>query len=113
MKSLSCPRTAGLALMLAGVLCVSAGGAQAQAVRKPISSPQPDYPEIAKKMHLSGTVRVEVVIGTNGQIKETKVIGGHPLLVNSTLMTLRMWKYAPSSEETTTVLEFNFAPKQN
>jgi outer membrane biosynthesis protein TonB len=55
---------------------------------------------------------VEVVIGANGQIKETKVIGGHPLLVNSTLMALKMWKFAPGNEETT-VLEFTFGSKQN
>jgi TonB family protein len=113
MKSNRWARTLGLALIFTGVHGLSAGGAHAQTARRALNNPQPDYPEIAKKMHLNGTVRVEVVIGANGQIKETKVIGGHPLLVNSTLMALKMWKFAPSNEESTTVLEFNFASKQN
>jgi hypothetical protein len=29
----------------------------------------------------------------DGQIKETKVIGGHPVLVESALKALRDWKY--------------------
>jgi TonB family protein len=112
MKNKQWARTLTLALILAGLYGFNAGGAHAQFPRKVLANPQPDYPEIAKKMHLVGTVRVEVVIGANGQIKETKVIGGHPLLVNSTLMSLKMWKFAPGNEETT-VLEFNFGSKQN
>jgi len=53
---------------------------------------------------------VQVVIATDGQIKSTKVIGGHPLLVNAVEDTLKKWKYAPSSAETAALLEFNFHP---
>jgi len=37
------------------------------------------YPDVAKKMHLAGTVKVQVVIGTDGRIKEKNFIGGHPV----------------------------------
>jgi outer membrane biosynthesis protein TonB len=43
----------------------------------------PVYPDIARKMKLNGVVRVQVVISPNGNVKETKVIGGHPILVTA------------------------------
>ncbi len=95
---------------LAMLLLLATGNLPAQEGRKPISSPTPAYPEIARKLHLAGVVKVQVVIGTDGKIKETKVIGGHPLLVNAVEETLKNWKYAPSSSETTALLEFNFHP---
>ena len=40
----------------------------------------PQYPELAKKMNLSGTVKIEVVVAPNGTVKEARVVGGHPVL---------------------------------
>ena len=95
---------------LAMLLLLTAVNLPAQEGRKPISNPTPAYPEIARKLHLAGVVKVQVVIATDGQIKSTKVIGGHPLLVNAVEDTLKKWKYAPSSAETEALLEFNFHP---
>lgn len=83
---------------------------QAQETRKMISNPAPAYPETAKRFRLTGVVKVQVVIAPDGQIKSTKIIGGHPLLVNVVEETLKNWKYAPASSETTVLLEFNFKP---
>ena len=96
-------------LCLAG-MCFCAATGQAQEARKILAQAQPDYPELAKRMRLQGTVKVQIIIGTDGIIKNTKVIGGNPVLVESTLEALKKWKYAPSSSETTTMLEFNFRP---
>lgn len=80
--------------------------------RKVKSKVQPLYPELARRMNLAGVVKVEVVIGTNGQVKNTKVIGGHPVLVESAMDAVKRWRYEPSSEETTTTIEFRFAGNQ-
>jgi len=96
-------------IALAMVTSLGAGNAVAQeTTRKVVSSPTPPYPELAKKAHLAGMVKVQVVIAADGKIKEVKVIGGHPLLVDAVQETLKNWKYAPASTETTTVLAFNF-----
>jgi TonB family protein len=71
-----------------------------QEARKALSSPQPAYPEVAKRMNLAGVVKIEVVVGTDGQIRDTKVVGGHPLLVDSALKALRSWKYEKAGSET-------------
>ncbi len=60
-------------------------GGQAQQVeeeisRKPKSKVQAIYPELARRMNLSGTVKVEVVVLPNGTVKGARVMGGHPPL---------------------------------
>jgi TonB family protein len=97
-------------VLLAMVLGLGTADLKGQESRKAVSNPVPVYPEVAKKMRLTGTVKVQVVIGTDGRIKEKNFIGGHPVLVNAVEETLKNWKYAPASAETTTQLEFNFHP---
>ena len=92
------------------LVCLLALGAPAQEVRKLIDQPHPRYPEVAKTLRLSGTVKVQVTIGTDGQIKETKILGGHPIFVDATLDALKKWRYAPAPAETTAQLEFSFRP---
>jgi TonB family protein len=70
----------------------------------------PVYPEIARKMKLNGTVRVEVVVSANGSVKETKVIGGHPILVTAAVDAVKKWKFDPANAETTGTLEVKFDP---
>ncbi len=96
--------------VLAMALILTAVNLTAQETRKAISNPVPVYPEVAKRLHLVGVVKMIVVVAPDGRIKETRVIGGHPLLVSSVEETLKNWKYAPASTESTVQLEFNFRP---
>lgn len=68
----------------------------------------PVYPDIARRMNISGTVRVAVVVAPNGSLKSTKVVGGHPLLVTAALDALRRWKFEAAPTESTGVVEFKF-----
>lgn len=93
------------------VVCLLAtANTYGQENRKLVARPAPAYPGVAKNARLEGTVKVQVVIAPDGRIKDVKVIGGHPLFVETTLEALKNWKYAPSNAETTAVLEFNFHP---
>ena len=71
---------------------------------------EPVYPDIARKMNLNGIVRVQVVISPNGNVRETKVIGGHPILVTAAVDAVKKWKFDPADAETTGILEFKFDP---
>jgi len=97
-------------ILLAMGLSFAGAGAQAQESRKALNNPTPVYPETARQFRLSGVVKVQVLIAPDGQIKDVKVVGGHPLLVNAVQDTLKNWKYAPASNETTATLVFNFHP---
>jgi TonB family protein len=96
--------------LLTMALSLGVANLQAQENRKALSNPVPVYPDVAKRLQLIGVVKVQVVIGADGKIKEKKFIGGHPVLVNSVEEALKNWKYAPAGGETTTQLEFNFHP---
>jgi TonB family protein len=68
----------------------------------------PVYPQLARTMHLAGTVRVIVVITPAGTVKNVKALGGHPLLVESVTDAVKRWKYESAPQETTTVVEVKF-----
>ena len=98
-------------LLVAAILVSSlAADSFAQEARKAISKPFPRYPEIAKRMALVGTVKVEITIAPDGKIKTTNVVGGHPILITATLDALREWKYDPAKTETAVTLSFDFRP---
>lgn len=92
-------------LLLAGALLVTLAAADS---RKALVSPDPEFPEIARRMNLSGIVKVEVVIAIDGTIKSAKVLGGHPVLADAVQKALKKWKYAPGASETTLELNFKF-----
>jgi periplasmic protein TonB len=56
----------------------------------------PVYPEMAKRMRVSGTVELRGIIGTDGHIRELKVLGGHPLLVKAAVDAVSQWIYKPT-----------------
>jgi len=87
------------------------GRAQQEEIsRKVKSKVAPSYPELARRMAISGVVKVQVVVAPNGSVKSTKVVGGHPLLVNAAVDAVKKWRFDAASEETTGVVEFKFDP---
>ena len=95
-----------------GVLTVRAQDSDTELVRRAKSKVQPNYPELARKMNLVGTVRVQVVVAANGAVKDAKVVGGHPLLANAALDAVKKWRFEPAPGETTGVVDFKFEPHQ-
>ena len=70
------------------------------------------YPELARRMNITGKVKIEVVIAPDGRVRTAKAIGGHPILVQSCIETIKDWKYEPAGEETTQIVEFEFKGQQ-
>ena len=97
-----------MVMFLALSVSFAALRSSAQEDRKRLSSPQPQYPELARRMNLSGVVKIEVVVGANGEIKESKVLGGHPLLAEAALKALRDWKFERANSESKIQVEFKF-----
>jgi periplasmic protein TonB len=57
---------------------------------------QPDYPQIAKLMRLSGTVLLRAVIGTDGEVRQIEVLSGNPILAEAARAAVRQWRYRPT-----------------
>jgi TonB family protein len=102
----------GVACMIAVFLWGASGLAQTATIdeskRKVKSKTLPAYPELARRMNVSGKVKIEVVIATDGHVKSTRVIGGHPLLVQTCQDAVKEWKFVAAAEETTQIVEFEF-----
>ena len=79
--------------------------------RKPKTKVAPVYPDVARRMGVSGTVKLTVVVAANGTVKSSKVIGGHPVLVNAAMDAMRQWKFESAPTESSGIVEFKFQPK--
>jgi TonB family protein len=69
---------------------------------------KPQYPELAKKLNLTGVVKIEVTIGADGKVKRTHVIGGHPVLAPEAEKAALQSEFEPGPRETSEVIEFKF-----
>jgi TonB family protein len=83
----------------------------AEATRQVERRVAPEYPEIAARMKLEGTVQVEARVRPDGTVKEVRIVGGHPLLADSLANAVRLWRFQPASKETLEVVKFSFAPQ--
>ena len=93
---------------------VPVGAQQAQSeeiVRRAKTKVQPLYPELARKMNIAGTVKIEVVVAPNGTVKDARVVGGHPVLANAALDAAKKWRFEPAAGESSGVIDFKFEPR--
>jgi TonB family protein len=80
-------------------------------VRRAKTRVQPAYPELARKMQISGTVKIEVTVSPNGTVKEARVVGGHPVLATAALDAAKKWRFEPAQSESSGVIDFKFEPR--
>lgn len=63
---------------------------------KPIFAPKPKYPAAARAVGVFGEVKVEILIDEEGNVEETKVVSGHPLLRVAAERAALQTKYKPT-----------------
>jgi len=93
---------------------VQVGAQQAQSeeiIRRAKSKVQPAYPDLARKMNIAGTVKIEVVVAPNGLVKGARVVGGHPVLATAALDAAKKWRFEPAPAESSGVIDFKFEPR--
>jgi TonB family protein len=95
--------------------CADAQAGQAQSAESPsarkiLNKVVPVYPSTARGMNLSGTVKLEALVLSNGSVKSILVKGGNPVLAQAAQNAVREWKWAKAERESTEMLEFHFTP---
>ena len=93
---------------LTGLATAQSAPAASAGERKVASRVAPIYPDLAKKMHIKGVVKVEAVVRPNGSVKSTRVLGGNPVLVDAAIDAVGKWKFEPSQNETTEIVQLTF-----
>jgi len=92
----------------AGTCALAQKASTDESKRKIKTKVEAKYPDLARRMNVSGKVKIEVVVSPEGRVRKTRVIGGHPLLVNASVEAVKDWRFVPAPEETTLVVEFDF-----
>jgi TonB family protein len=82
--------------------------APAEAKRQARHLVAPQFPDLAKKLNLTGTVRIEVTIGPDGNVKRTRIVGGHPVLAAEAERAAQKSTFEPGPRETMETIEFKF-----
>jgi periplasmic protein TonB len=72
----------------------------------------PEYPEVARKARVEGTVILEAIINKNGDVENVKVLRGvHPVLDQAAVNAVRKWRYKPQTSKVHTTVTVKFKLK--
>lgn len=98
------------AIAVCTTLFVGTGAAQTQqsSKRKVVARINPSYPELARRMRVSGVVKLEITIRADGEVRSIKVVGGSPVLIGAATDAVRKWKFEVASRETTETVQLEF-----
>ncbi len=95
---------AALALILAIAMPARAG--DERAIKSRVA---PVYPEIAKRMRITGAVKLEVIVDAQGKVTDVKTVSGNHMLAVAAEDAVRQWKFVSASSESNVSVEVNFA----
>jgi TonB family protein len=88
----------------------SAFAQQPAGQRKILNQVTPQYPELARRMRLEGTVKLTVTVTPGGNAKSIQATGGSPLLLQAAQDAIRLWKWTPAPQESQEFVELRFHP---
>jgi periplasmic protein TonB len=71
----------------------------ADAQKAAISKSSPDYPPMAKQMHVSGPVTVEAEVTQEGEVAKVQPVSGNALLSSAAVSAVKKWKFKPFTAE--------------
>jgi protein TonB len=75
-----------------GPLRVSEGVEAASIINRVL----PQYPEIARAAHVSGTVALRAIIARDGTVQELEYVSGPGLLIKPAIDAVKQWRYRPT-----------------
>ena len=55
----------------------------------------PVYPPLARAARIQGTVVLSIVITKTGEVRDTKLVSGHPMLAPAAMEAVKQWRYRP------------------
>jgi TonB family protein len=68
----------------------------------------PVYPEIAKRMRISGVVHVEATVAPDGSVTAVKATTGNKMLSPAAEDAVKHWKFVPGDAQSTVGIDVNF-----
>ena len=96
------------AMILIGNLAAHAQSSE----RKVLKKVDPVYPTVLRARGIGGTVRLKVTVRTDGKVRDVHVVGGNPILVESAIRAVKLWRYSPGDGETVADVVIHFHPDE-
>jgi TonB family protein len=93
-------------LAVAAALAVPAIAAETRGVKTRVS---PVYPEIAQRLRIEGTVRIEATVDPDGKVIDVKTVSGNHSLAPAAEDAVRKWRFLPGPDQSIVTVEINFA----
>jgi TonB family protein len=107
------PSVAFFAIVLLAVFCAcTVSDAQTPTERKVVSRVAPVYPEIARRSHLGGVVKLEVLVSHDGKVKSAKPVGGSPVFIQSALDAVQKWHFETAAADSIENVQIVFDPNR-
>lgn len=100
--------SAGLKAMVLGLLLALALPGRSADERAVKSRVAPVYPEIARRMRISGAVKVEATVDADGKVTDAKAVSGNSVLTNAAEEAVRKWRFVPGPGVSQVEVTVNF-----
>lgn len=98
-------RLAVLFLAAALFLCSNLSFAENAICRTKGAAIKAEYPEFARRMKISGAVRLQLQLTSTGSVRESKILGGNPVLVSAAQQAVKQARFE-GNEPCIVVFEF-------
>jgi TonB family protein len=95
-----------VALALVLTIAVPLRAADDRPIRSRVA---PVYPEIAKRLKISGLVTIEAKVDADGKVSDVKTLSGNRALSAAAEEAVRRWKFEPGTGQTTVNVSINFS----
>lgn len=68
----------------------------------------PEYPDVARRMAIKGTVQLKVRVSGEGAVKGIDVVGGNPVLVEAAISAVKQWRYESTGKDSVELAKITF-----
>ncbi len=100
-------RTVAMIQVLGCLLLYSAGAAHAEE-RQCVQKVLPAYPELARKMHIIGTIRVTATVDASGAVVKAESDSANKMLAPAAVDAVKRWKFSPGAGNDLVSVQVNF-----
>ena len=69
---------------------------------------QPVYPELAKRMHIGGTVQIMATVAADGSVTDAEATTGNKMLTTAAEEAVKKWKFVAGDSQSTVNIAINF-----
>ncbi len=80
--------------------------------RKVVTRVAPSFPDLARRMHVTGIVHLDATVSADGHVEKAKATSGPPLLCGAAQDAVLRWKFTPGPGESIVSVQITFTDNE-